>query len=377
MCRVPGSGYVAAFDLNGNLISTLVAQGPLNSPWGLMIAPATFGDFANALLVGNSGDGRINAFDPATGAWKGALADTQNNPITIPRLHAIKFGGGGPTGDPSTLYFTAGIAGPYGEPLGSHGLFGSVQAAPFFRAIDIRNAEDFSGAIAPNTWVTIIGSSLSATTRSWTAADFTSQGLPQGLNGVTVIVNGEPAYVSYISPTEINFLLPVGLSPGPVEIVTANNGLKSMPISAMLSTAAPAFFFLFPGEQADGLYFVPGVVKNYIAALHANNSVATRVLPGETIALFGNGFGATMPQATNGQFLSSPLPLIEPVQVSIGERATPVTFGQVGPGLYQVNVVVPTVDPKYRNFGVAVIMSVSGAATLASGYLAYDWSAIN
>ncbi len=79
-----GNGYVAAFDLSGRMLSNLVAQGPLNSPWGLTIAPPTFADFANALLVGNSGDGRINAFDPATGAWKGALADAQNNPVASP-----------------------------------------------------------------------------------------------------------------------------------------------------------------------------------------------------------------------------------------------------------------------------------------------------
>ena len=109
-----GNGYIAAFDFNGNLLNTLVAQGPLNSPWALALAPATFGDFGNALLVGNSGDGRINAFDPATGTWKGTLADAQGNPIAIPGLRAFHFGGGGATGDVSTLYFTAGIGGPNG-----------------------------------------------------------------------------------------------------------------------------------------------------------------------------------------------------------------------------------------------------------------------
>jgi uncharacterized protein (TIGR03118 family) len=114
-----GNGYVAAFDFNGNLLATLAAQGPLNSPRALTIAPATFGDFGNTLLVGNSGDGKINAFDPTTGTWKGTLADPQGNPIAIPGLRAFHFGGGGPTGDVSTLYFTAGIGGLNGEPLGS------------------------------------------------------------------------------------------------------------------------------------------------------------------------------------------------------------------------------------------------------------------
>jgi uncharacterized protein (TIGR03118 family) len=94
----PGNGYIAAFDFDGRLLTTLVQQGPLNSPWGLTIAPAAFGDFAGMLLVGNSGDGRINAFDVATGEWKGALADAQGAQIAVPGLHAIRFGGGGATG---------------------------------------------------------------------------------------------------------------------------------------------------------------------------------------------------------------------------------------------------------------------------------------
>jgi uncharacterized protein (TIGR03118 family) len=373
-----GNGYIAAFDFNGNLLNTLIAQGPLNSPWALTVAPATFGDFANALLVGNSGDGRINAFDPATGSWKGTLADTQGNPIAIPGLRALHFGGGGATGDVSTLYFTAGIGGPNGEPLGSHGLFGSIQAAPSFQANGIQNGGDFSAAIAPNTWVTIMGGSLSATTRSWTTSDFTNQGLPTKLDGVSVKINGEPGFVSYISPTQINFLAPADIVPGPVEIVTVNSGLVSAPVSTTLANAAPAFFYFFPGQaDGDALYPAPGVVKNLIAGLHANGSLATSVLPGETIALYGNGFGPTMPAAPNGQLLSSPFPLIQPVQVTIGEQPAAVTFaGLVGSGLYQVNVVVPTVDPKYRFFFVPLVMSVSGASTQASGYIVYDWPAI-
>ena len=372
-----GNGYIAAFDFNGNLLNTLVAQGSLNSPWALTVAPATFGDFGNALLVGNSGDGKINAFDPATGTWKDTLANTQGNPIAIRGLHAIHFGGGGPTGDVSSLYFTAGIGGPNGEPLGSHGLFGSIQAEPYFQANGIKNGGDFSAAIAPNTWVTVMGGSLSATTRPWTISDFTSKGLPTKLDGVSVTINGEPGFISYVSPTQINFLAPTDIAPGPVEIVTANNGLASAPVSTTLANTAPAFLYFFPGAQAEGLYPANGVVKNLIAALHANGSVANSVLPGETIALFGNGFGPTMPAAPNGQLLSSPLPLIQPVQVTIGEQPAPVTFaGLVGPGLYQVNVVVPTVDPKYRYFGVPMVMSVSGAATQASGYIVYDWFAI-
>src|SRR5579863_5843697 len=70
-----GNGYVAMFNINGSLIANLISQGPLNSPWGMAIAPANFGSFAGALLVGNFADGRINAFNATTGAFLGALND--------------------------------------------------------------------------------------------------------------------------------------------------------------------------------------------------------------------------------------------------------------------------------------------------------------
>src|SRR5205807_3695212 len=70
-----GNGYVAVFDTSGKLLQHLISGGPLNSPWGIQIAPATFGKFPLAVLVGNFGDGMINAFDPITGALLGTLQD--------------------------------------------------------------------------------------------------------------------------------------------------------------------------------------------------------------------------------------------------------------------------------------------------------------
>ena len=122
-----GNGYVAVFDMSGNLIRNLASGGLLNSPWGLTIAPSTFGPFANTLLVGNFGDGTIHAFDSVTGALQGTLDDLQGNTITIPGLWSLAFGNGHAS-DSSLLYFTAGI-GAGGE-LESHGLYGSIEGAP-------------------------------------------------------------------------------------------------------------------------------------------------------------------------------------------------------------------------------------------------------
>jgi uncharacterized protein (TIGR03118 family) len=120
----PGNGYVNVFDTGGNLLQRLVSKGPLNSPWGVVLAPAGFGGFGGALLVGNFGDGRINAFNPATGAWLGALRDGSGKALEIEGLWGLIFGNGSRAGDTHTLYFAAGIKG--GGDLEDHGLFGSI-----------------------------------------------------------------------------------------------------------------------------------------------------------------------------------------------------------------------------------------------------------
>ena len=103
-----GLGQVDIFDVNGNFVKTFAAGGMLNAPWGVVATPATFGTFSNAILVGNFGDGTINAFDP-TGKSLGQLTDSSNKVLVNPGLWDLTFGeGGGPSGDPNTLYLTAG-----------------------------------------------------------------------------------------------------------------------------------------------------------------------------------------------------------------------------------------------------------------------------
>jgi uncharacterized protein (TIGR03118 family) len=119
-----GNGIVDAYDLNGNLIQRLVTGGHLDSPWGLALAPAGFAGFGGDLLVGNFGDGTINAYNPATGAYQGTLQDAGGNPLTIDGLWGLGFGNGANAGSANRLYFTAG---PEGE---SHGLFGALDPVP-------------------------------------------------------------------------------------------------------------------------------------------------------------------------------------------------------------------------------------------------------
>lgn len=116
-------GFINVFDLNGSFLQRLVSAGNLNAPWAMVVAPAGFGDFSDDLLVGNFGDGRINAYDPASGAFLGTLADA-DNPIEIDGLWGLTFGNGSTAGDATTLYYAAG---PSDE---THGLFGKITANP-------------------------------------------------------------------------------------------------------------------------------------------------------------------------------------------------------------------------------------------------------
>ena len=116
----PGHGFVDKFDLNGNMLDRVASRGVLNSPWGLDIAPKGFGQFAGDLLVGNFGDGAIDAYDLKKDMFVGQLLGSDGNPIQIGDLWALTNGNGAMGSDPSKVYFTAGVQNE------QHGLFGSL-----------------------------------------------------------------------------------------------------------------------------------------------------------------------------------------------------------------------------------------------------------
>ena len=115
-------GFLDVFDLEGNMVKRLISHGELNSPWGLALAPSNFGQFSNDLLVGNFGNGRINAFDPNTGALLGQLKNQKGLIIAINGLWGLAFGNGQAAGQTDELFFTAGINDE------ANGLFGKFQS---------------------------------------------------------------------------------------------------------------------------------------------------------------------------------------------------------------------------------------------------------
>ena len=214
----------------------------------------------------------------------------------------------------------------------------------------VANAADYRAAIAPYTWITITGTNLSATTRGWGNADFVNGQLPVQLDGVRVYVEGWPAVISYISPTQINALVvhrwdtdPSSLSGSvPVEVITAQG--RSDPLPATRNGCSPGLFRL-PVEGGkwvianapDGtLIGKPGLIPG----------LTTRpARPGDVLAGYGTGFGPTNPATPAGQLVSTPAVLAKSAYLDTEYgQISPVWAGLIGPGLYQLNFVVPDVD---------------------------------
>jgi uncharacterized protein (TIGR03118 family) len=346
-----GNGYVSVFDSTGKLLTSLVAGGTgslLNSPWGLAIAPATFGKFANNLLVGNFGDGLINAYDATTGAFQGTLQDGSGKNIALPGLWALYVGNGGNGGDKDTVYFTAG---PGGQ---KHGILGSIQANPNVAASGITSAAQAAGGIGPNTFITIKGTNLAATKRTLVAADIVNNLLPTTVDGVTVTINGQPAFIAYVSPVQINLVTPVELpTSGSVSVVVSNNSLTSATLNVTAQIVAPALFV--NGAYAAAYHGANSTIVGPTTLVPNNSTPAT---PGETIVLFGTGFGVTTPAAVSGRVVSTAAPLLLTPAILFNNIAGRVVFaGLIATGVYQFNVVVPSGLP---DGDVPVVASTGG-----------------
>ena len=227
-----GHGFVNIFDASGNLVKRFASQGPLNSPWGLAMAPSGFGPFAGDVLVGNFGNGAINAFDAGSGEWLGALNDTNGAPLSLNGLWAIAVGNGHNGASAQDLYFTAGINGQ------NDGLFGSL--APLYPSNPAGTAylqsnlvSDIPGLAANtdtnlhNPW----GISFSGTSPFWISDEGT---------GLSTVYNGTGAVLSLVVT-----IPPPGGQSGPA----TPTGTIANSVPGFLGTGTNTAHFLFCTED--------------------------------------------------------------------------------------------------------------------------------
>jgi uncharacterized protein (TIGR03437 family) len=219
----------------------------------------------------------------------------------------------------------------------------------------IITASNFGGFAyaSPGSHVEIYGSNLAGSQRGWAASDFSSTGgAPTSIDGVTVSVNTLPAFVSYVSPNQINIQIPADVpTGGQVPIVVSRNGVASGTVLLEMRSLAPAL--LAPtGFRVGDRQFVAAVRPN--GQLASNGEVqgipASRVIPGEVLVFYGTGFGPVSPSsaAIAGRVASGQSELTSPVEFLFGGIAGRVTYAGLAPGLvgvYQFNVEVPENTP--------------------------------
>ena len=212
-------------------------------------------------------------------------------------------------------------------------------STPFITSID--TAGGFPD-IAQNSWMEIKGANLGpAAGLTWSSApDFASGKMPTTLGNISVTVNGIPAYIYYVSSTQINVLTPLDNTLGPVQVVVSNGTTSSLAFTANLRPAAPSFLLL-GSTKYDAATHTSGALLGPVSISVPGYSF-TPAQVGETVALYTTGFGLPTTALTAGSSSQSGvLPSLPTVQ--IGGAAATVSFaGVISPGLYQLNVVVPS-----------------------------------
>lgn len=224
--------------------------------------------------------------------------------------------------------------------------------APAITSGGIVSASAFGGfsAATAGSWIEIYGTNLGPSTPyTWQGSDFNGNNAPTSLQGVTVTVNGTNAFIDYVSSTQVNAQVPGGVGTGPATVILTYNNQPSSPYSLTLNA-------LEPGLLTTSQFNIGG--KQYVAALHSDNtfvapttapSLGTPAKPGETIIIYGVGFGPSAPSGGSaispGVIVSAGNTLTNPMQMSIGGTAATLQYYGLAPnyvGLYQFNVVVPT-----------------------------------
>jgi uncharacterized protein (TIGR03437 family) len=364
--RYNGTVQVSSAGASNSPVSISVALTVAAGPPTLTVSPQvltfnyTIGSAAPAtqsVSIANAGGGTLAWTASTSAKWVGLSAASGTAPDTLSvSVNPASLAEGS---YPSSVQITS--VGATGSPI-SVSVTLTIQAAPpAVNITAVANGASFQSDFASATWVSIFGTDLSETTRGWQASDFVGGLLPTSLSGVSVRINGLPAYVEYISPTQINVLPADDPTVGPVQVQVTAPGGTSNSFTAQKQQFAPAFFTIGGG---------------YIAALHANYSLVGKpnllpgvvtqpAKPGEIILLYATGFGPTNPPTPSAELVATPAMLASSVQVTIaGEAASVAYAGLVEAGLYQLNVTVPNVPD-----GDAVVLAKIGNVQTQAGAL--------
>jgi len=240
----------------------------------------------------------------------------------------------------------------------------------------IVSASAFGGGllVGQGSWIEIYGRNLASTTASWSASDFVNGVGPTTLQGVTVSIGGQPAYVNYVSPGQIDALLPSNAMTGAAPLTVTNANGTSDPFYVSVSATQPNLLapstFLIGGKQyvaafnPDGTFALP---TNAIVGVSSNPAT-----PGQTIVLYGIGFGPVSDGVTAGTLPAQQDSLTLPLVVSVGTANAQLAYAGLATGLtglYQINIVVPQVS---ANSAEPITFTLGGTKGKQTLYLAVN-----
>ncbi len=234
------------------------------------------------------------------------------------------------------------------------------------------SASDYGGftSIAPATWIEIYGQNLASTTQEWGSANFQGNNAPIELAQTTVTVGGQSAFVFYISPAQVDVQVPSNVASGPQPVIVTTAAGASAPFSIQVNLteagllAPPAFKInntqYAVAQFSDGFYDLPPASIASVAS--------KRAVPGDTIILYGIGFGTVTPDSPAGVIAQGLTSLNTSLDISIGGQSAQVAYAGLTPsfvGLYQINVVVPDIPASDTTPLTFTLGGTAGTQTLS------------
>jgi uncharacterized protein (TIGR03437 family) len=420
--KVDTSGRITTFAgghlfLNGNGDGGLASNSELNAPMSLAF------DVAGNLYIGDVTERRVRKVDTSgiitTLAGNGSanssgdggsatmaglypvglaadtvgnlfIADGYNNRVREVKSGIINTvagtGQGGSTGD-GGVATSATLNDPEDVALDSAGnlyiaefmgmrvreVFGiSASSKPSVSAGGVVSASAFGQfhSVAPDSWIEIYGSNLAADSRGWAGSDFAGVNAPTLLDGTSVTIGGQKAFIDYISPGQVNAQVPSNVGTGSQQLIV-NTAAGTSSASTVTVTAEQ------PGLLAPSMFSASG--KQYVVALFTDGQTyvlppdviagipSRRAQPGDTITLYGVGFGPVTPNIPAGQIVQLSNALALPLHLFFGPTEAALTYAGLAPGavgLYQFNVVVPSTPSGDAVPLTFTLDGVSGTQTL-------------
>jgi uncharacterized protein (TIGR03437 family) len=239
-----------------------------------------------------------------------------------------------------------------------------VASAPVISVGGVVNAASGAAGVAPGSWIAIYGSNLATAAATLDTAQLSGNVMPTTLGGVSVQIDGRAAYMGYVSSAQLNVLAPDDSGSGAVPVTVTNAAGTSNALTATLSSVLPGLYVL--NNYVRAVRYPDNVVVNGTGAAEGSYKTSAAVGPGDTISLFGTGFGPTSSNLATGALFSGAYETSNPVTVTIGDVPATVSWaGLVAAGLYQINVQVPASLPDGDQPVVARIAGLSTQSTAA------------